>query len=68
MEVTLCKCVLMVNDIPRNLNVKKSVGPDGIDPKVLKELSNELCRRLTILFNSLYFRTDHGCSLARVAL
>ena len=30
----------MVYDILRNLNVNKSVGPDGIHPKFLKELSN----------------------------
>ena len=42
----------MVYDILRNLNVNKSVGPDGIHPKFLKELSNELYRPLTMLFNN----------------
>ena len=34
-----------------NLNVNKSVGPDGIHPRFLRELSNELCVPLAILYN-----------------
>ena len=34
-----------------NLKSSKSVGPDGIRPKVLKETAVQLCVPLTILFN-----------------
>ena len=34
-----------------NLNVNKSVGPDGIHPRFLRELSNELCVPLARLYN-----------------
>ena len=34
-----------------NLNVNKSSGPDGIHPRILRELSNQLCIPLTLLFN-----------------
>ena len=33
------------------MNVNKSVGPDGIHPRFLKELSGQLCIPLAILFN-----------------
>lgn len=33
------------------LNVNKSPGPDGLHPRILKELSNELSLPLTALFN-----------------
>ena len=35
-----------------NLNVCKSVGPDGVHPRLLKELSNHLCKPLARLFNN----------------
>ena len=35
-----------------NLNVCKSVGPDGVHPRLLKELSNHLCEPLARLFNN----------------
>ena len=35
-----------------NLNVGKSVGPDGVHPRLLKELSNHLCKPLARLFNN----------------
>ena len=34
-----------------SLNPYKAHGPDGIPPKVLKELSNELAKPITIIFN-----------------
>ena len=34
-----------------NLNVCKSVGPNGVHPRLLKELSNHLCKPLPRLFN-----------------
>ena len=34
-----------------NLKSSKSVGPDGIHPKVLKETAAQLCAPLTIFFN-----------------
>ena len=36
-----------------NLNVCKSTGPDGVHPRLLKELSNHLCKPLARLFNNL---------------
>ena len=35
-----------------NLKVCKSVGPDGVHPRLLKELSNHLCKPLARLFNN----------------
>ena len=35
-----------------NRNVCKSVGPDGVHPRVLEELSNHLCKPLARLFNN----------------
>ena len=35
----------------QNLSVCKSVGPDGIHPRFLKELATHLCKPLGILFN-----------------
>ena len=32
-----------------NLNVCKSIGPDGVHPTLLKELSNHLCKPLARL-------------------
>ena len=33
------------------LKAEKSQGPDGINPKLLKECKNVLCDPLTLLFN-----------------
>ena len=30
----------------------KSVGPDGVNPRLLEELSNHLCKPLARLFNN----------------
>ena len=35
-----------------HLNVCKSVGPDGVHPRLLRELSNHLCKQLARLFNN----------------
>ena len=35
----------------QKLNVNKSAGPDGIPPKLYRELSKELAKPLTIIFN-----------------
>ena len=34
-----------------NLKTSKSPGPDGVHPRLLKELSRELSQQLLILFN-----------------
>jgi len=34
------------------LNISKSPGPDGIHPRMLKELACELCEPLAIIFNT----------------
>ena len=38
-------------NILKSLNVNKSPGPDGVHPKLLKELCNELCHPLKLLFD-----------------
>ena len=35
-----------------NLNVCKSIGPDGVHPRLLNELSNHLCKPQARLFNN----------------
>jgi hypothetical protein len=36
----------------QNLNINKSCGPDGLHPKMLKELSTTIAKPITIIFNS----------------
>ncbi|KFQ44748.1 RNA-directed DNA polymerase from mobile element jockey, partial [Nestor notabilis] len=39
-----------VQDHLKNLNLQKSMGPDEIYPRVLKELVNEVAKPLSIMF------------------
>jgi len=39
-----------VNDLLCHLDTHKSVGPDGIHPRVLRELSEELAKPLSIIY------------------
>ncbi|KAI8515244.1 hypothetical protein Bbelb_078350 [Branchiostoma belcheri] len=41
-----------VRKLMQNLNPRKAPGPDGISPRLLKELANELAPALTLLFQS----------------
>ena len=36
----------------KKISMCKSVGPDGVHPRLLKELSNNLCKLLARLFNN----------------
>ena len=36
----------------QNLDVNKSCGPDGLHPKMIKELSATIAKPITIIFNS----------------
>ncbi|MEW8543133.1 MAG: reverse transcriptase family protein, partial [Candidatus Thiodiazotropha sp.] len=42
-----------VRDVLKNLNTSKASGPDLINPRLLKEGSEELCTPLSIFFNHL---------------
>ena len=39
-----------VNDLLRHLDAHKSIGPDGIHPRVLRELAEELAKILFIIY------------------
>ncbi|KAK4808577.1 hypothetical protein QYF61_009880 [Mycteria americana] len=39
-----------VNDLLRHLDTHKSMGPDGIHPRVLRELVEELAKPLSIIY------------------
>jgi len=39
-----------VNDLLHHMDIHKSMGPDGIHPRVLRELSEELTKPLSIIY------------------
>ena len=40
----------MVGDLLQHLDVRKSMGPYGIHPRVLRELAEELAKPLSIIY------------------
>ena len=40
----------MVGDLLQHLDVRKSMGPDGIHPRVLRELAEELAKPLSVIY------------------
>uniref|UniRef100_A0A493TF21 Reverse transcriptase domain-containing protein n=1 Tax=Anas platyrhynchos platyrhynchos TaxID=8840 RepID=A0A493TF21_ANAPP len=40
----------LVGDLLRHLDVRKSMGPDGIHPRILRELVEELAKPLSIIY------------------
>ncbi|TRZ10138.1 hypothetical protein HGM15179_016971 [Zosterops borbonicus] len=40
-----------VRELLSHLDVHKSMGPDGIHPRMMKELTNELAKPLSIIYN-----------------
>ena len=40
----------MIGDLVRHLDVCKVMGPDGIHPRILRELAEELAKPLTIIY------------------
>ena len=43
-------CKEMVGDLLQHLDVRKSMGPDGIHTRVLRELAEELVKPLSIVY------------------
>ncbi|KAF4801337.1 hypothetical protein TURU_035479 [Turdus rufiventris] len=43
-----------VRELLRSLDVHKSMGPDGIHPKVMRELADELAKPLSIIYQQLW--------------
>ena len=45
---------LGILNLLKNLNVHKASGPDGISPKVLKELAEDIAPMLSLIFKKSY--------------
>uniref|UniRef100_A0A8C3D114 Reverse transcriptase domain-containing protein n=1 Tax=Cairina moschata TaxID=8855 RepID=A0A8C3D114_CAIMO len=48
----------MVGDLLRDLDVCKAMGPDGIHPRILRELAEELAKLLSIIYQQSWLSGD----------
>jgi hypothetical protein len=48
----------IVRTLSENLNLNKSVGPDGVHPKVLRECSASIAEPLALIFDKPYVLGD----------
>ena len=57
-----------VTDLLLHLDVHKSMGPDGIHPRILRELAEELAKQLSIIYQRSWLTGEvpDNCRLANV--
>jgi len=57
-----------VNDLLCHLNTYKSMGPDGIHPRVLRELAEELAKPLSVIYQQSWLigEVPDDCRIANI--